>query len=56
MKKNAAELQKSCVKCQESLDVGEFLFVEEAGDWRHRYLVFLQHKLLPPNRTDAVKI
>lgn len=38
------------------VDVIEALFVQEAGDWRQPYLDYLQHKLFPPNRTDAAKI
>lgn len=42
--------------CQEPLDVGESLFVQEVGDWRKPYLYFLQQFLLPTNRSDAMKI
>lgn len=34
----------------------ESLFFQEAGDWRHLYLDFLQHCLLPPKRSDTMKI
>lgn len=37
-------------------NVSEALFIQEAGDWRQPYLDYLQHKLLPLNRADAVKI
>lgn len=56
MKQDAADLQGKCTKCQECLDVQEALFLEEAGDWRQPYLDFLEHKLLPSNRNDALKV
>lgn len=34
----------------------EFLFIEEAGDRRELYLDYLQHKILPENRIDVIKI
>lgn len=48
--------RKSAYKCQDFLDVKESLLVEEAGDWRQPYLDFLQHKLLPLKRADALKV
>lgn len=33
MKQDIAKLQKKCIKCQESLDIGVSLFVEEAITW-----------------------
>lgn len=56
MKQDAADLQGKCTKCQECLDIKEALFIEEAGDWRQPYLDFLEQKLLPSNRNDAMKI
>lgn len=56
MKQHTADLQGKCMKCQEFLDVNESLFIEEAGDWKQPYLDFLQHKLLPSNRNDAIKV
>lgn len=56
MKQDVAELQKKPTKYQESIVVEESLFIEEAGDWRQPYLDFYQHKMLSPNRTDALKI
>lgn len=32
------------------------MFVKEAGDWRQPYQDFLEHKLLPSNRVDALKV
>lgn len=53
--KDVAELQKSCVKCQDSLDVGEPLFVQKRGDWRQSSLDFLQYWLLLPNLNAVMR-
>lgn len=49
-------IQNDCSKCQESLDVGESLFVPEVVKSETTILDFLQHGLPPPNRFDAMKI
>lgn len=56
MAKDTANIQRSCSKCQQSLDVDESLFIQEAIDWRQLYLDFFQHRLLPSNQSDAIKI
>lgn len=56
MSKEAADFQKDCMSCQESNDVHESLFVQEAIDWKQTYVDFLQHRLLPPNRSDTMKV
>lgn len=55
MAKKATEMKKDCAKCQVTLDVREFMFVEEAGDWTTISRFFLQHRLLPPNHSDVMK-
>lgn len=44
MAKDAARVQRNCPKCQESVDISEALFIQEAGDWRQPYLDYLQHR------------
>lgn len=48
-------MQKGCAKRQEILDKEESLFVLKVGNWRQPHLDFLQHPLLPPNRSNAIK-
>lgn len=45
-----------CEGAREPLDMGESVFVQEAGDWRQPYLEFFQHCVLPTNRFSAMKI
>ena len=49
MAKDALQLQKSCKKYSEPLDVHECLFVESAGDWRRPYIEYLRNGVLPTN-------
>lgn len=46
----------ACAQCQEPLDIGESLYVQEYGDWRQPYLDFLRHWLLSSNSSYATKI
>lgn len=55
MAKEADDFQRSYTRCQESLDVGEYLFTQEGRDWLPPYLDFVQHLLLPSYHFDAMK-
>lgn len=50
------DFKRICAKCQESDDIGESLFGQEVKDWRQPYLIFLQHWVLSPYRTDTMKV
>lgn len=56
MAKDVADVQQSCPRCQEAVDVNEALFVQEVGDWRQPYLDYLQYRLLPSNCTNVAMI
>lgn len=50
--KEAVDIQKGCSRRQESLDLGESMFVSEVGDWKQLCLDFLQHRVLPPRYSN----
>lgn len=56
MAKEGAKLQGACTQCQEALDIGGSLFIQEVEDWRKPYLDFFQLCLWPSKRSDVMKM
>jgi hypothetical protein len=56
LRKQADDLQRSCVACQVFPKEEECSFVEGVKDWRQVYIDYLTQGVLPAERKDALKV